>query len=72
MFPCSLPEGGQAGPLNGVRVGADSWVRQERWLRWSAHSFGGVICRDLVKYPAFVPTPQKWQLDFGLFVSCCS
>lgn len=31
--PCSLPDEGQAGLLNGVRVGADWYVRLEGWLR---------------------------------------
>ena len=38
-------------------------------LRWSAHPLGGAVCRVL---PAFAPAPWKWQLGFGLFVSCWS
>lgn len=30
----ALPEGRQAGPLNGVRVGVGSWVGSEGWLGW--------------------------------------
>ena len=36
-FLCSLPEGGQAGSLNGVRLGLCLRVRQEGWLRRFAH-----------------------------------
>ena len=43
----------------------------EGWLRWFAHSSGGVECRGHAQYPVFVPNIlfllqalQKWQLDF--------
>lgn len=42
-FPCSLPEAGRAGSLNGVRVLVGPGVRREGWLRCSAHPFG-VVC----------------------------
>ena len=30
-------------------------ARQEGWLRWSAHPFGGGVCRGHAQYPAFAP-----------------
>ena len=36
-FLCLFPEGGQAGSLNGVRLGVCPRVGQEGWLRWFAH-----------------------------------
>ena len=35
--------------MSGARA---SWARG--WLRWSAHPFGGALCRGH-KYPAFAP-----------------
>ena len=53
-------------------------VGPERWLRWFAHPFGGVVCRGHVQYPAFalhpvfVPGSSEVAVGFfGLFVSCC-
>ena len=66
-FPCSLPEGGQAVPLIGVRVEAGPGVRLEEWLGKFTHPLGGAVCRVHVQYPAFAPTPQKWQLGFWSF-----
>ena len=76
-FPSLLAprEWGRAGSLYGVRVGVCPGVRLAGWLRWSAHPFGGVVCRGRAQYPAFAPNPlllllalQKWQLGFlGFF-----
>ena len=54
----ALSQGEQAGPLCGVRVGADPWVRQEGWLRWSAHPIGGAVCRLILTTLLLLPTPQ--------------
>ena len=68
------PERGWAGSLYGVRVEVCPGVRLEGWLRWSAHPFGGVVCREHAQYPAFAPDTllflpvlQKWQLGFLVF-----
>ena len=39
----------------------------ERWLRWFAHTFGGVLCRGYVQCPDFLLAPQKWLFDFWPF-----
>ena len=48
-FPHSLHKGGGADSLYGVRVGArvglGPEVMPEEWLRWSAHPFGGAVCK---------------------------
>ena len=54
--PSSLPKGDRACLLNEVGVGL------EGWLRSSAHSLGGAVCRDHGQYA------QKWQLGFALFI----
>lgn len=50
----------------------DQWVGPEAWLRWSAHASvalrAGIGPRTLF----LLPTQQKGQLGFGLFVSYCS
>ena len=58
---------GQAHPLNGVRVGAEPWVRPEGWLRWSAHPLGGAVCRDLALYSAFAPGTSEVAVRFWSF-----
>ena len=40
-------------------------VGQERWLRWSAHPFGGVESRGHAQYPAFAPDHS--EVAVGLF-----
>ena len=49
----SLPEGGGACSLHGVRVGVCPGVGWEGWLRCFAHPLGGVVCRGHAQYPAF-------------------
>lgn len=52
-----------------------SRVWPDRWLRWSAHPFGGG-CAGAWAVPCFcsntlllLPAPQKWQLGFfGLYL----
>ena len=63
--PCSFPKG-PAGPLNGVRVGADQWVGLEGGLRWSAHPLGGAVCRDHVWYLLWLQHLRSgsWVLAF--------
>ena len=39
-------------------------VRQEGWLRWSAHPSGGVECRGHAQNTPLLQAPQKWQLGF--------
>ena len=65
--------GGEAGPLNGVRVGADGWVGLEGWLRWSAHPLGGAVCRDHVQPPTFARSFSEvavglWPFSILLFI----
>ena len=71
--PCSLLEVGQAGPLSGVRVGVDQWVRPEGWGLGGLPTPLVVLCagcwgRTLL----LLLTPQKWQLVCDLFLSYCS
>ena len=68
-YPCSLPQWGRAGPLNGVSAGAgaDRWVGPE-WIRWSAHPLGGAVCRDHARYPAFAP--GTWEVAAGFWPFC--
>ena len=48
LFPHSLDVGvGEAVSLYCARVGTDSGVGPEEWLRQSAHPFGGSVCRGL-------------------------
>ena len=74
--PCSLSEvgGGQAGALNGVRVGTDPGSGLRGGLGGRPHPLGGAVCRVHAQYPALLPTPQKWQLGFWsfciLFIIC--
>ena len=62
--------GEAAGPLIGVQVRVNWWVGPEWWLGWSAYPLvvlcAGIMCSTLL----LLPVPQKWQLGFGLFVSC--
>ena len=67
QMPLLMPLGGwgrgQAGPLDGVRLGADGWV-------WLEGGFSGsstpLVCRPLL----FLPAPQKWlSVCGGLFSS---
>ena len=39
-------------------------VGREGWLRWSAHPFGGAVCREHVQHLLLLPAFQKWQLGF--------
>ena len=48
------------------------WVRPGRWLRWSAHPFGGAVCRGHEQYPVFAPDTSEVTVGFWSFVSCCS
>ena len=52
MSPCSLAEWGELVPY-GVRVEAGLGVPPKGWLRWLAHTFGGVECRGHVEVPCF-------------------
>ena len=75
-FPCSLPDGGRAGSLNGVRLGLDWWVRPEGWLRGAAPCLHlrGAVCRDRARDPAFAPGTLEVAVGFwpfgALFVIC--
>ena len=51
----ALRQGRWAGSLTGVKVGVNRWVGPGEWLRWFAHPFGGVVCRDHAQYSAFAP-----------------
>ena len=65
--------GGRAGPFYGVRVGVGPGVGLEGWLRWSAHTPLVLLCAGgMSSTLLLLLAPQKWQLGFGLFVSCCS
>ena len=68
---CSLSRG-RAGSLYGVRVGVGLGVGPEVWLRWPAHTLGGVVCRGLCA--CTVPCFCSWLLRSGscVSVSCCS
>lgn len=62
----------------------DPEVTPEGWFRWSAHPFGGVVCRWARQYPAFAVHASEvaagkafcflfchsWGF-FSLFVSSC-
>ena len=65
MFPCLLPEGGQACSLYGPRVGVCPEVSPEGWLRWFAHPLGGGVCRGHAQYPAFAPYPLPSKVVVG-------
>ena len=52
LFPHSLDVGvGEAVSVYCARVGTDSGVGPEEWLRQSAHPFGGGVCRGHVLVP---------------------
>lgn len=68
-MPCSLSHGGQACSFNGVRIGVDH-AGAGGWVRCSAHSLEGAVCRDHAQYPVLLWIPQKWQLGFWSFISC--
>ena len=59
---------GQAGSLNGVSVGLIGG------MGWGAGDLGGlltplvVLCVGIIRN-TLLPTPSKWQLVCGLFVS---
>lgn len=62
---------GEPGPLNGVKVAADPWVGLERWLRWSAHPFGGTLCEDPEEQnPTFTPQISEAPVGFLVFLYC--
>lgn len=44
-MPLHALRGDKAGPLNGVRMGADPRVGLEAWLRGSAHSLAVAVCK---------------------------
>ena len=69
-FSCLPAEGGQSCFLYGVRVGVCPGVGPDGWLRWSAHPFGGVVCKGHAQCPAFAPGSSRAAVGlFGLFVS---
>ena len=44
-------------------------VGPEGWLRWSAHAFGGAVCRGHAQCPAFAPGSSRAAVGlFGLFL----
>lgn len=57
-----------AGPLNGVRVGADPWAGPEGWLQLSTHPFDGAVCRNHAQYPAFPPDPSELAVVVLVFL----
>ena len=67
--PRSLPKGGRADSLYGVRVGVCAGVRLEGWLRGSAHPFVVLCAGGMRRTLLLLLAPHKWQLGFfGLFV----
>ena len=66
---CSLPEGGPAYSLHGVKVGMCPGVRLKGWPRYFAHPLGGV-CRGHAQSSAFALSSSKVAGGFfDLFVS---
>ena len=65
-MPLLALQGGRTDSLYGMRVRADLGVRQ-KWLRWSAHPLGGVVCRVHAQYPAFSPSTPEGAVGFWLF-----
>ena len=67
-FPCSLPEVGQTGPSNGMRVGVGPWVRLERGL-------GGLPTPLVVPFAGIMPGPPAFAPNTsevtGSFSSFC-
>ena len=43
-------------------------VGPERWLRWSAHPFGGAVCRGHARYPAFASGSSEVAAGFLVFL----
>lgn len=43
-------------------------VRAEGWLRWSAHAFGGVMCRGHAWSPAFAFSSSEVAVGFLVFL----
>ena len=61
-FPCLLtPPEGWADSFQGVRWGVCPWVGSRGWHRWSAHPFGGGVCRGGVPVLCFC----SWLLRGG-------
>ena len=46
----------------------DPGVGLEGWLRWSAHPFGGIVCRGHVQCPAFAPSFSEVALVSLVFL----
>ena len=65
-MPLLALQGGRTDSLYGVRVRADLGASQ-KWLRWSAHPLGGVVCRVHAQYPAFSPSTPEGAVGFWLF-----
>lgn len=65
LMPLAGRGRGQAGPLDGIRLGPDGWF-------WLEGGFSGpptpLVCRRLL----FLPAPQKWLSVCGLFLAFCS
>ena len=73
-FPC-LPSPqrmlGMSWFLIGVRIMACPGVRLEGWLRWFAHTLGGVVGEGADRqYPAFAPGSS--EVEVGFFYLCVS
>ena len=57
-----------------VRRWANTWLERysrggyrnqaRGWLRWSAHPFGGVVCRGMCCTLLLLLNLRKWQLEF--------
>ena len=45
-----------------------SWGQLEGWLRWSAHPFGGAVCREHAQDPAFTPGSSELAVGFSVFL----
>ena len=68
------PEEGPAGPLNGVRVGADLWFGLEEWLGWSAQPPVMLCAGDHAQDPPFAPGTSEGTLGswpFCIFFIIC-
>ena len=75
LLPCLLAQGMQVASFYCVRVGVCSEVGLEGWLRWAAHSFGGICAEILCSTLLLLLTPSfcslLFKIDFGLCWSSC-
>ena len=53
--------------LKWAEWGLGGWLWPEEGFRWSAHLFGGAVCRDHGQDPAFALGTLEVAVEFGSF-----